>query len=123
MRLYFTSSLTFSEDDSTTPNNIIYQDSNRSVTDTTNLPEGSSGYQSFAPSATDIALPMGQVTAGKWFYIVSDADISIKVDGAAAGLTLAANKPTQMWVDFSGLTISNPSAVSSVNVSWAMGGD
>ena len=123
MRLYFTSNLTFSEDDATSPNNIIYQDSNRSITDTTNLPEGSSGYQRFAPSATDVAIPMGQITGGKWFYIYPDADISIKIDGAAAGITLAGSKPHQLWVDYASLSITNPSAVSSVNVSWAIGGD
>jgi hypothetical protein len=123
MRLYFTSNLTLSEDDSTTPNNIIYQDSNRSVTDTTTILEAASGSQSFLPSATDVALPMGQIAQGKWLYLYSSGDFSIKIDGAAAGITLAGSKPHQLWVDFTSLSISNPSAVSSITLSYALGGD
>lgn len=122
MRLYFTSNLTFSEDDATSPNNIIYQDANRSITDTS-LPEGTSGFQSFAPSATDITIPMGNITVGKWLYLYADASIEVKIDGAAVGLTLAASRPHQLWVDFASLTVTNPSAVQSVNISWALGGD
>ena len=122
MRLYFTSSLTFSEDESNSPTNIIYQDASRAITDTTTFTQGASGYQTFATSASDVAIPLGQITAGKWIYLVSDGDFTLKIDGAAVALALAGNRPHQLFVDFTSIEIGNPSNSTEINISYTLGG-
>jgi len=84
--------------------------------------EGTSGFQTFAPSAADVSIPLGNIAAAKWLYIIPSAEISIKLDAGSA-LILAANKPTSMWVDFAAISVSNADAGASVNVSWAIAGD
>lgn len=89
--------------------------------DTTTLTEAASGYTTYAPSATDVAIPLGGIAAGKWVYLIADAAFSFKLSAGAA-LVVPADKPIHMFVDFTSLSISNPSAISTVSVSWAIGG-
>jgi len=121
MRYSLTSSVVLSEDTSSTPSKKIYEDDSRTIVDTTTFTEGASGFTTYAPSAADVAVPLGGIVAGKWIYLIGDASFSFKVSGGAA-LTVPADRPCQLFVDFTALTISNPSAGSSVSVSWAIAG-
>ena len=121
MRYSLTSSVVLSEDTSSTPSKKIYEDDSRTIVDTTTFTEGGSGFTTYAPSAADVAIPLGGIAAGKWLYLISDAAFSFKISAGAA-LVVPADRPIQMFVDFTSLSISNPSAGSSVSVSWAIAG-
>jgi hypothetical protein len=121
LRYSLTTTLVVSEDNSSTPTKKIYEDCNRSIVDTTTLTEAGSGFTTYAPSAADVAVPLGGIAAGKWLYMVADAAFSFKLSGGAA-LVVPADKPIHMFVDFTSLSISNPSALASVSISWALGG-
>jgi hypothetical protein len=121
MRYSLTSSLVLSEDTGSTPSKKIYEDDNRTIVDTTSFTEAGSGLTTYAPSASDVAIPLGGIATGKWLYLIGSAAFSFKIDAGAA-LVVPADRPCQLFVDFTALTISNPSAGSSVSVSWAIAG-
>jgi len=121
MRYSLTSSVVLSEDTSSTPTKKIYEDDSRTIVDTTTYTEGGSGFTTYAPSAADVAIPLGGIATGKWIYLIADAAFQFKINAGAA-LDVPADRPCQLFVDFTALTISNPSAGSSVSVSWAIAG-
>jgi hypothetical protein len=120
MRYSLTSSIVLSEDDSATPSKKIYEDENRSIVDTS-FTEAASGLTTYAPSAAAVAVPLGGIATGKWVYLIGSAAFQFSLN-AGTTFDVPADRPVQMFCDFTGLTISNPSAVSSVSVSWAIAG-
>ena len=112
MRYSLTSSLVLSEDTSSNPSKKIYEDDSRTIVDTTAFTEAGSGFTTYAPSAADVAIPLGGIAAGKWLYLIGDAAFSFKIS-AGASLVVPADRPIQMFVDFTSLSISFSPVVNS----------
>jgi len=121
MRYYRYATVTLSEDDSSDPKQIRFSDINRTTKSTTTIVDSSSGTHSLAAGDTFL-LPMGQITLGKYLYLLSDAEFEISINGADA-LTMAPDVVNELWAEFTTLSVTAPSDGEGIRLTWAIGGD
>lgn len=122
MRFYRKATIVISEDDSTTPKDIRYKIEDNEITDITLLKDVTSGSASLAASTVDFPLPMPQVTSGKYLLLKADKPFAAKINGSANFL-FAANKPNELWCDFTQVQITNSDVAVALRLSWVIGGD
>jgi hypothetical protein len=111
-----------SEDDLTNPKEIRFKDADRETIEKDVIKEGGGQTQKIEKSTVDFELPMGKVAAGKWFFLYCDKEFTLKIDSGTAR-TMAAEKANEMWVGYTSLKISNPSATDDMRLTWAIGGE
>jgi hypothetical protein len=106
MRYYRKALIILSKDETAYPKQIRFQD-DREATDmgtSALIKEGGSNTVVFPISIEDQPIPMGQVQAGKYFYLLSDKDFSISINGGEP-ITVFANRVCEMWCAFTSLTV------------------
>jgi hypothetical protein len=121
MRYYRSATVTLSEDNSSDPKEIRFSDVNRVTKDTTGISDSSSGTHSVSAGDT-FTLPMGQITLGKYLFLLSDAEFTLSIDGATA-LTMAADVVSELWAEFTTINIGAPADGEGIRLTWAIGGD
>jgi len=122
MRYYRKGTLVLSEDDSTAPKEIRFQDSERETIDKDIIVEGGGQTQVIEATTADFEIPMGRISQGKWFYLYSDKAFSVKIDSGPAR-TMTELKANECWMDFTSLKITNPSTTDNMRLTWAIGGE
>jgi len=120
MRYQRNSSLTVSEDDSNIPKQLRFSEIDQEVLDTTILKEAGGNSIDLPESTTDWEIPMGAIGSGKWFYLFSSVEITLKIDDGPAR-TLAAGKPNECWMEYTSLKISTTTAAT--RLTYATGGE
>lgn len=119
MRFYRKATITLSEDDSTAPKEIRFNDVDRETINKLSILEGGSNTH-VLEAGDSFTLPMGQISLGKYFYLYSTGAFTLSINGGSA-LSMAASVVSEMWADFTTLTVTNPTE-SSIRITWAIGG-
>lgn len=122
MRFYRKALIVLSKDESIYPKQIRFQD-DREATEqgaTALIKEGGSSTTVFPIGATDVELPMGQVQAGKYFYLLSDKDFQLKINNGSA-ITVYGGRVCEMWCVFTSLKIST--TTEPVELTYAIAGE
>ena len=102
MRYYKKSETVLSEDNATQPKDIRFQKCDE-ITDSATLIDGGGSTKTY-PVATH-AIDMGNVTEGRWLYLIADKALTFSVSGGPA-MTTIPNRPTEMWVKYTSLDIT-----------------
>jgi len=110
-----------SEDDTTDPKEIRFSDKDRETTEKTIIAEGGGQTQVIAALGS-LSIPMGNVAAGKWFYLYGDKAHTLSINGGAA-ITMAVNKVTEAWMDFTSLEVTNSNTTDVMRLTWGIGGE
>jgi hypothetical protein len=108
-----------SEDDLSDPKEIRFADKGREVLEKDLIKEGGGQTQVILATAS-LVLPMGNVAAGKWFYLYGDNDFSLSIDGGPA-LSIPGGKPCEMWADFTSLSVT--AGANDLRLTWGIGGE
>jgi hypothetical protein len=112
-----------SEDESSSPKQIQFQD-NTSFVDagaSLILKDGGGRTETIPTGTSDYALAMGNIAAGKWYYLRGDADFDLKIDGGAARRMIG-GFTSSVFMEYAALTISTVGA-SDLRLTWAIAGD
>lgn len=110
MRFYRKALIVLSKDESLYPKQIRFQD-DREYTEqgtTSLIKEGGSNTVVYPAASTDVDIPMGQVQLGKYFYLLSDRDFSLKINNGSA-ITVIGGRVCEMWCAFTSLKVSTGS--------------
>jgi len=107
-----------SEDDSSQPKKCRFGEAEQSVLDVTLIKEVNTSSINL-PTSTTFPLPMGAIGSGKWFYLFCDKAFTLQLNAGPA-ITLAANKPHEMWATFTAIEITTTDAS---RLTYAIGGE
>lgn len=124
MRFYRNCSITISEDDSSTPKDLRFKVEGEETTDTgtsATLKDATSGVVTIPATTVDFLLPLPQITTGKYLYLRGTTAFKLKLNAMSADLDIGANKPCEIWCDFT--TVKITSGVAALRLTWAIGGD
>lgn len=116
MRYYKTQTLTVSEDDSTRPKKIRFEEKDQEIRET--FVECKTGDINL-PASTTFEIPMGAIGTASWFYLFCNNDFQVKLDDNPA-MALKANAPNELFVEFSKIEVVTGSAAS--RLTYAIGG-
>lgn len=100
MKLKTTLELVLSVDNATTPTQIRFSE-DLTDSETTLISESITRNESF-PIGTNI-INMGTIAAGKFLYLKSNQALDLDIDGEV--LSVLANKPIMLWVDFAAISL------------------
>lgn len=98
---------------------------NSQIQDTT-MSEGEGSRVSLAASASAVVIPMGTVAAGKLLYVNVDRDIQLALTnglGTSQLLTFKGGRESILWLTFTGIAATNPSATDPVKGKIMIVGD
>jgi len=102
LRYYKKSEVVLSEDNSSQPKEIRFQDCIE-ITDTTSLVDGGGNVKSY-PTGT-YAVDMSEVSEGRWLYLKGDQVFTFSLSGGPA-IEAIPSKPIEMWVKYTSLSIT-----------------
>lgn len=125
MRFYRKATIVISEDDTATPKEVRFKSEDAETIEgatSTLVKDALSNTVTIPASATDFALPMPQVTTGKYLYLYGDRVFHSKINGGAARVH-SLKKHNEEWIDFTSVTITNPDATNALRLTWAIAGD
>ncbi len=103
--------LVLSQDSGTCPK-LQLANFDEAFTDTTSYDEGGAQVARVNDAVTDQVLSLGTVTAAEGLAIVSDKEVSLKInntDGTDRAIVLLPNKVSVLHAEFSALYVSNAS--------------
>ena len=123
MRFYQKIETVLSEDEVSIPKIIQFQET-REITESGNstlIKDGGGRTETIPTATTDYALAMGNIAAGKWFYLFADNDFDLKIDGGTARRVLK-DHPSSVHMEFTSLEVSTVGA-SDLRLTWAVAGD
>jgi len=133
MRFYRNGTTIISEDDSTTPQDLRFQDAARETAESAastppttivscisqgvTLPKASG-----SPTVFELFPPV-DLTAGKYFYLRSDDNsFQLQINNQAALTIPGGAHVCEMWCGFTSLKVSNLSTANTVRLTWAIAG-
>lgn len=118
MRYHKIQTLTVSEDDSTQPKKVRFEEREQETIEKTSFVECKTGDINL-PTGTTFAIPLGAIGTAKWFYLYADVSFKIKLNGSTNELVLAAKKPHELFVDFTQLEVVT---TDKTRLTYAIGG-
>lgn len=92
-----------------------------SFTDSTTYTEATSNRIVIADGATDESLSFVGVASGKFFYFLSDQNVSIKLNGSSDALAITKSQPLFIPATVTACTVTNGSG-NNANVDYAVVG-
>jgi len=115
---YFTKSLVILSEDSTDPPKCQKFSSEDDITDLVTLVNEVSSTQTYPVGAH--AVDFQEIAEVRWLYLKADKEVTIELNGGPA-ITTIVDKPTQMWVKLTSLTINTTDA-SGTRIALAVAG-
>lgn len=136
MRFSRTGTIVISEDDSTSPQDLRFQDAQRQTIEsaastpaTTIVSCISQGFTlPKAPTSPGVPtvyelFPPADLTTGKYFYLRSDDNpFHLQINNQTALIVPGGGHVCEMWCDFTSLKVSNVDPANSVRLTWAIAG-
>lgn len=117
MRYSKSQTLTVSEDDSSIPKMIRFQELQQSVVDTS-FKEMKTGDIDL-PANVTFEIPMGAIGQAKWLYLYTSKNFKIKIDDGPE-YDLEGSRPNEMWITFNKIEIKTSDVT---RVTYAIAGE
>jgi len=132
MKYYRQGTIVISEDDSSSPKDLRFQDAQRETIESTEL--ANTALTSCVSQTVTIPaqpgggpvtyelFPPADMTTGKYFYLRSDDNpISLQINNGAAHV-MSALHVNELWTDFTSLKVTNHDTAKPVRLTWVIAG-
>lgn len=116
MRYSKSQNLIISEDDSSIPKSVRFQEKDQLTLQI--LSEVKTGDINL-PASITYEIPLGAIGQAEWFYLYSSKDFSIKLDDGPA-ISLRASKPNELWAKFTKIEVVTTDVT---RLTYAIGGE
>lgn len=122
MRFHRKATIVLSEDDVTSPKQLRFSEDLETLDNaaTAILKDGGGQTIGIAASQTDFALPMPQITTGKYLYLYADKAFTLKLNGGT--YAMIAKKANELWCDYASAPLISTGA-DAIRLTFAIAGD